>query len=106
MAVEAVEKDGQVKDISPDVIKDEVQKIRNRKAAKEPKVKWKECCDDMEVVPPGSRQRSARRNALSLQDKISIACQILIKKELFQEVAKEFRTSQRVLHYIIKKVEK
>ena len=61
-------------------------------------MKRKEYFGDKEVVPPGSRKKSAKRNALSLQDKISIACQILIKKELYREVAKEFRTSQRIIH--------
>ena len=42
---------------------------------------------------------------MSLQDKIQIACRVLIKKELFREVAKKFRTSQMVIQLLIKKIE-
>ena len=104
-AIEVVEHEGHMEDASPSSIKHQVDKIQNRKATKEPKKTWKTYWDDMEVIPPGSRKRRNKRNALSLQNKIHIACRILIKKELYHEVAKEFRTSQGIIHRLIKKVE-
>ena len=103
-AVEAVEEDGKEKQIDPACIKDQVKKIRERKSTKEPKHKWADCFDYAEPIAPGSRKKKAKRNGLSLQDKVRITCKILIDKELFKEVAKEFRTSPSIIHQLVKKV--
>ena len=91
--------------MDPACIKKQVKKIRERKATKEPSNRWKDCIDYAEPIPPGSRKKRAKRNGLSLQDKVEIACKILIKRELYREVAKEYRTSPRIIYHLIKKVE-
>ena len=93
-AVDEVVQEGQMKNLSTSDIKGQVEKIRSRKSTKERRKTWAKYCDYMEEVPAGSRKIRAKRNSLSLQEKIQIACRILIKKELFQEVAKELRTSR------------
>ena len=83
-----VEEEGQKQQTDPAAIKDQVRKIRNRKSTKEPRNKWKDCFDYAEPIPPGHRKKRAKRNALSLQDKVQIACKILVEKELYKGVAK------------------
>ena len=65
--------------------------IKQRGEVKDIKNEMSSLPDFKEVIPIGMRRKSKRRGQLSLQEKVSIAHQVLVQFHHQKDVAKEYR---------------
>ena len=77
--------------------------IRQRGEVKDIESEMASLPDFAEQVPIGMRKKSKRRGPLSLQEKVSIAHQVLVQFQHQRDVAKEYRIGQSVVTKLIKK---